>query len=65
MSDTICPVCRQNMKVINDKLQCLFCEGFYCFDMAKEWIEHIAKKSYASTPNKTEPNKDSRKKRTP
>ena len=53
------------MKVIDNKLRCGYCEEYYCFDMSKKWLDFIANKSYASTPNKTEPNKDSRKKRTP
>jgi len=53
------------MKVVDNKLRCMFCEEFYCYDMSKEWLDYIANKSHGTTTVQTEPNKNSRKKRTP
>ena len=48
-----CPICRHGMKVVDGKLRCYFCEEFYCYDMAKEWIDFIWGKEHEKEPKKS------------
>jgi hypothetical protein len=41
------------MKVVDGKLRCYFCEEFYCYDMAKEWIDFIWEKEHEKEPKKS------------
>jgi len=34
------------MESVNDQLSCKYCEGFYPYDIAKEWMDFIINKSH-------------------
>ena len=39
----MCEVCGHTMEKVNDHLTCKYCEGFYSYDMAKDWMDFIVK----------------------
>jgi tRNA(Ile2) C34 agmatinyltransferase TiaS len=43
---TRCEVCGHTMESVNDQLSCKYCEGFYPYDIAKEWMDFIINKSH-------------------
>ncbi len=36
-----CDVCGHSMEKLNDRLACMYCEGFYSYDIAKDWMDFI------------------------
>ena len=38
-----CEVCGHTMEKVDDQLTCKYCEGFYSYDMSKDWIDFIIK----------------------
>ena len=40
-----CEVCGHTMEKVDDQLTCKYCEGFYSYDISKEWIDFIIKNS--------------------
>ena len=42
-SSTSCEICGHDMELVNGSLRCKYCQYFY--DMHKEWIDFIHKRS--------------------
>jgi len=36
-----CEVCGHSMEKVNDRITCRYCEGFYSYDIAKDWMDFI------------------------
>lgn len=40
-----CDVCGHSMEKSDDRLRCKYCEGFYPYDIAKDWMDFILNKA--------------------
>ena len=47
-----CEVCGNTMENVDNKLKCKYCENFYPYDIAKDWMNFIIKNSNESEEEK-------------